>query len=241
MANISRSSLALALLLSLHGTVAFAGGRITSQPQLYSQNFQLPSRGAPGNREGGASRGCVTDKKPEDKDKRLTALIPITNLGLTVAERPTFFWYVPPMPDRKVEFVLMDKNYNEIDRTVFQTKGKSGIVSYRLPAKVAPLQVGKDYRWYFSVICNPTSRSGDLVVEGWVQRVAPNPNLAKQLAKAPPSDRPNLYAQAGLWQDSLASLAELRRARPNDPATLNRWETLLKTVSLDYLAKEPLL
>jgi hypothetical protein len=38
-----------------------------------------------------------------------------------------------------------------------------------------------------------------------------------------------LYANAGIWQDSIATLARLRTSRPNDPELKADWEALLKT------------
>jgi hypothetical protein len=50
-----------------------------------------------------------------------------------------------------------------------------------------------------------------------------------------------LYAEAGLWLDTIASLADLRNASPNDSSLVTDWEDLLKAVNLGTVAKEPLI
>lgn len=54
--------------------------------------------GRPGKRKGGGSRGGCPFVNPNSTDNQkspLTAFIPITNSGKTIAKRPTFLFYVP--------------------------------------------------------------------------------------------------------------------------------------------------
>lgn len=62
-----------------------------------------------------------------------------------------------------------------------------------------------------------------------------------QLEKASPRDAWRVYGQAGIWQETLTTLAQLRRANPNDSAVAAEWEDLLKEVGLGAIAKEPLI
>lgn len=195
--------------------------------------------GFPGRRIGGGSRGgCPFGAK------RLTAIVPENNLGLTVAAYPTFFFYIPQTPTpQAVEFVLLDDNDRQVYQTKFMTTGDSGIVHLSLPdqAGLPPLAIGKDYHWYFSMLCNPANRAYDVFVEGWIQRVEPNAVLASKLEKASSLERADLYASAGLWHEALVTLAELRRDRPYDSAIAANWTKLLQFVGLDTIAQEPLI
>lgn len=194
--------------------------------------------GLPGRRVGGGTRGeCPIEAK------RLTALVPENNLGLTVADYPTFFFYVPksPMPTT-VEFVLLDDSDRQVYETSFMTLGTEGVINLSLPpnAGLPPLTIGKNYHWYFSVVCNPVNRAEDIFVEGWVQRVELDPILAIKLDKASMQERVNLYAAAGLWHEAITTLTNLRRDRPNDPTIIANWIQLLQSVELDTIAQEPL-
>ena len=191
-----------------------------------------------GRRKPASPRGpCSPSQKP------LTALLPKTNLGLTVAASPTFFFYIPQTPITTAEFVLLDEeNGTKVYEKTFALSGTPGIVSLTLPASgTSPrLAVGKEYHWYVSMICDPEDRSGDIYVDGWIQRVEPNRSLMTQLEKASPHDRVTLYRKNDLWYDTLTMLAQRRRMSPNDRALAAEWTSLLKSVELDEIAQEPL-
>jgi predicted N-formylglutamate amidohydrolase len=142
-----------------------------------------------------------------------------------------------------VEFVLEDKEGNEVYTANFRTSGTSGIVTLSLPTQggLSPLVVGKDYKWFFSVVCQEDDRSKDAVVEGWVRRVELKPTLKTQLAQASLQKQVELYAEAEIWQDALATLVQLRRDKPNDSAIAADWAKLLSAAGLDNIAQESLL
>lgn len=210
--------------------------------------FQPPKRGMPGRREGGGTRdplACV-----RGKPSRLIALLPTTNLGLTVADYPRFFWYMPQTKAQRAEFTLFEVDENLEDRQpVYQTTftipagGTGGIASLQLSKQgnTSPLKVGKDYRWTVSLICDPSNRMRDIAIEGWVQRVAADPKLTRQLAKVKASDRIQLLAEHGLWFDTIATLAAERAAHPSDSALQTSWTELLTSIKLAAIADQPLL
>lgn len=216
-------------------------------PQTWTTNKYQPPRGiGSANRvEGGATRSpgenCPVAGKP------LTALMPSDRFGTTVAAYPSFFVYLPASPNPgislPVEFVLEDSEGNLVYQSQFRTNGKSGIITLNLPQDISlsPLVVGQDYRWMFSILCPPENeRSNDLVVEGWVRRVALNPSLETQLAQASPTKKVELYAEAELWQDTLAQLVELRRNYPSDSEIATQWVQLLNAAGLSNLVGESL-
>lgn len=185
----------------------------------------------------------------------LTALVPENGLGVTVSAQPTFYVYVPgrsPSALRfaqspqalplQVEFRLKDKNNIDIYQTSFQTTGKPGIVAITLPNQVGllPLEVGQDYQWTFSVGCSKNDFSSENIVGGLVRRIELNPTLNNQLKQASPQKQIELYAEAGIWQDALATLIQLRRDNPNDSAVVSTWAKLLSSVDLKDITQESL-
>ncbi len=205
--------------------------------------FSLPSRGAPGSRsrKGAGVRGsCPPLANPEEE---LTALVPGTNLGLTVSERPTFWFYVPYSSNNHlaVEFSLQDRDgKNLLYPQNFPLAGTPGIVSIPLPETVSPLEVGKLYHWRFTVICDPSNRLDDLTVEGGVERSLLTPELKSRLEKATPRERIAIYAENGLWFDALTNLVELRRTKPQDEALQQDWADLWREVRLEFITNKPI-
>jgi len=208
--------------------------------------FQPPQRGLPGRREGGGTRNpfvCI-----QGSPSQLIALLPATNLGLTTAAYPRFFWFMPKSKAKLAEFTLFEVDERGEDRTplyktTFSIDGTAGVASLSLPsnATLPPLAVGKDYRWSVSLVCSASDRSKDITVDGWVQRVAVKADLAKQLANAKPSDRVRLYASNGIWFDTVTTLADQRCTNPKDAALTKSWAALLQSVQLGTIAEQPLL
>ncbi|XHX79843.1 MAG: DUF928 domain-containing protein [Stenomitos frigidus ULC029] len=208
--------------------------------------FKPPQRGLPGRREGGGTRNplvCI-----QGSPSQLIALLPATNLGLTTAAYPRFFWFMPKSKAKLAEFTLFEVDAQGEDRaplykTTFSIDGTAGVASLSLPsnATLPPLAVGKDYRWSVSLVCSVSDRSRDITVDGWVQRVAIKADLAKQLATAKPSDRVRLYASNGIWFDTVTTLADQRYTNPKDAALTKSWAALLQSVQLQTIADQPLL
>ncbi len=211
-------------------------------PQRWEAKKYRPPAGigAPQRVEGGGTRGsdrCLAGKA-------LTALVPSNRFGATVAAYPTFFVYMPAVspqnPSLPVEFILEDADENELYKATFQTTGRPGIVTLSLPtgAGLSPLQVGRDYKWSFSIICQPGESTENIEVGGWVRRVELNPTLNTQLKQASLQRQVELYAEAEIWQDALATLVQLRRNNPSDPAVAAEWAKLLSAAGLENLTQE---
>ncbi|MGQ4646539.1 DUF928 domain-containing protein [Lyngbya aestuarii] len=215
-------------------------------PQRWETKKYQPPRGigTPRRVEGAGTRtpgrGCPVADKP------LTALLPKSHFGVTVAPYPTFFIYMPnlsfQMPPPPVEFALEDREGNEVYQATFRTNGLPGIVAISLPTQVglSPLQVDQDYKWSFSVICQGDERSMDVVVEGWVRRVALSPIVENQLKQASASRKVELYADAEIWHDALATLVQLRRDHPTDLVVTSDWAKLLSAAGLSNFTQESL-
>ena len=213
------------------------------------------NRGAPRDRRGAGTRGnCPATNKP------LTALVPLVSktanqkqvttdiaktqyvLGLTTAEHPTFWFYVPYVPTNinSVKFVLLDEKNNSLTKEPIPIilSNMPGVIRVTVPTTEKPLEIGQYYHWYFLIDCNPQSRSEDIAVEGLVQRIVPSNELTRRLKAATPRQRVALYAQAGIWQDALTTLGELRRAKLQDATLASDWKELLESVGLEHMALE---
>ncbi|WP_460199885.1 DUF928 domain-containing protein, partial [Scytonema sp. NUACC21] len=106
---------------------------------------------------------------------------------------------------------------------------------------VTPLEIGQNYRWIFSFICNPRNRSADDVVTGWVKRILIDPDLKSQLESVTTQrERILLYAANGLWYDAISALAQLRCSQPQEEAIQDDWYNLLQSVHLGDIASEPI-
>jgi len=204
---------------------------LTAPSPIFAQTYVPPDRGLPGRREGGGTRGiCLAQPT-------LTALMPPTNFGRTTRADPTLYWYIPQNRAGAAEFELLNEKEETVYKTQVPLSHQSGVIQITLPSAnpVAVLEVGKTYHWYFSLVCDPQDRSGDVITEGWIERSAPDATLTHRLDKATGGDRAALYAEAGIWYDALDTLAELRTLSPNDPTVVRSWNNLLTSVGLNKI------
>jgi hypothetical protein len=182
----------------------------------------------------------------EDRSKiKLTALVPESEIGRTVSEYPVFFFYLPKSDfnDAQAEFYLLDENDKFIYETTLKIKNSPGVMSVSIPANknVSPLEAGKNYRWYITWICDPDDRSTGAGATGIVRRVELSADILRELDAADPRQKTVIYAENGIWQDALGTLAAARRANPNDPDLAADWKSLLDSVKLGEIAAEPIL
>ncbi|MEG4966089.1 DUF928 domain-containing protein [Microcoleus sp. B6-A1] len=207
-------------------------------PILLSQNvnFTPPDVTAPDNRQGGTHRGC----KLRD-GLFITPLIPESNIGLTLTESPTFFVYVS-QPAAQVEFILLNADESEVVYETTLKNDKAGIVGVSLSEKdkTKNIEVGKRYVWSFALACDPLERSGDYIVKGWMQRIEPPANLKNDLANPDPMAKVIAYAKNGIWYETIATLAEMRRLAPDDSRLTTEWTQLLQSQGLESIATQPL-
>jgi hypothetical protein len=216
------------------------------RPQLRAQSLEVTltfpptsSRGAPTRTIGGGQRGeraCLQGNYP-----LVTALTPRNNVVTTISPNPTLFWYIPQTEARTAEFVIKDDQEKDVYRTNLAIKGTPGVVKLSLPATVS-LRTGKEYSWGLGLICDRANRSDDRVVRGVIERTQLTPQQRTKLAAArEPLKKAEVYAAAGVWQETLSLLAQLRRARPNDSKVSDAWTELLRSVQLNAaIANAPL-
>lgn len=193
--------------------------------------------GRPGRRAGGGSRSlCPSTTMP------LTALVPANNIGTTVSDRPNFWFYVPYAPQQAAagEFVLQDKQENDVYRQTFNLPNTPGLVSLKLPQAAPALQVDRSYRWYFKLYCEDSASATANFVEGWISRIPLKPNLETQL-KQGKNPAYKEYGIDSIWFDALDSLAQLRLDRDNSQL-VREWNELLSAegVNLNNLTQKPL-
>lgn len=204
--------------------------------------FKPPGAQAPKRSSGGASRDgskCSTTKNRQGR--LITPLLPTTNIGLTLVERPTIFVYVPETTAKKAFFSLQDEDTNHHYQTTLYLQELSGVVEVKLPNSAPALKTGKNYKWSLVMICTEDLEPDSPSVSGWIRRIEPNRSLAGQQNLTSQLKSVSQLAEAGIWYDALSTLAQLRRSQPNNQAYSADWQQLLKLVGLEAIATEPLI
>ncbi|MEQ9553198.1 MAG: DUF928 domain-containing protein [Coleofasciculus sp. G3-WIS-01] len=149
----------------------------------------------------------------------LTALVPRNNLVTTVSETPSLFFDIPQTRAKTAELVLMDNQGNELAQKMIPLTGEAGVMDVKLPA-TAKLEMNQIYRWELAIICNSQDRTQDVFIQGKLQRRELPAELVRQLETSDLPQQAQLYAEAGIWHESLAIALRLRDTYPNALAGL---------------------
>lgn len=203
-------------------------------------------KGSPQRTSGGASRGiCIQERASSQSAtggarSQVVALIPATDGELTAAAYPTILVQIPESQPLKAEFSLWDENSNGIYQTTLTLTGIPGIVSFTLPDTAPALETGKRYKWTVAVICDPKEPLRNVVVEGWLERKELSSALKSEINSAEPLQKVEIYAKNGYWYETVATLAELKRSRPQDRTISAEWQQLLQSVGLSEFGQAPI-
>ena len=205
-----------------------------------SRYRRVARRGRPRRRRGAATRGgqCIdliplipTKQESCSQKNQGTGNSAESSLFLTSSELPTFFFYIPEIPqEEELLFELKDSSGNIQHEESFNPPKKPGIVSVSLPSNKPALKLNTEYRWSILV---DSDRADEDYPEGLIKREQPNQDLSSKLKAASPLDRVALYAENGYWEDSLRTVADLRSISPQDEEIQIAWWNLLGTVNLE--------
>jgi hypothetical protein len=206
----------------------------------------LPGRGAPSQPiDGGGARFSDFDLiiegarsiTSEGQECPVTAIIPATNVGLTLSPYPRFFFHTPPYPGASVAFRLTTEAGDLVYATQFVPEARDGTYEIALPAtsNLPPLEVGTMYLWTFEI------PEQSLTLSGGILRGEPSVEFAADLAAANPIKRVRLLAETGIWFDAISEVADLVRSDRTNAYYEHLWDELLESVELDKIADRPLL
>lgn len=242
--NSSNSSIQNSLLPKLF---ANRQPRLAANQQIQFVRPKLPVGTAPGGRRtGGGRRDSCPNVNP-----KLTALVPVTEepakvqnvWSLTTSERPTLWFYVPYTKNSAypTEFIVQDQEGNSIHRGDITLPDKPGVMKIDFPDSIPPLTVGNSYRWFLNVYCDKQKEAPPVYVEGVVSRVNLSAKAIQQLRNATPQQQAAIYAENGIWHQTLATLLNMHQKNPQSPTAQTAWKNLLSEVGLVEIADKAII
>lgn len=188
--------------------------------------YSPPSRGAPGGRIGGGTRGG-------GQNVFVLSVLAPDHSAFTTTEQPSLYWYISKPTSLPVELTVMDpQGIKPILETQLPSPTKAGIQRVRLADYNVHLAPGAAYRWFVAVVPDADRRSKDILAGGAIERVDLQEDVKAKVAKASDKELPFVYAQAGLWYDALKSISDLIDAAPQNQDLHNQRTALLKQVGL---------
>ena len=166
----------------------------------------------------------------------LMPVVPTSNLGLTIAERPTLWIYLPETSAKQVVLSIREEGITHHSQTFVPITGASGIIRLQQNHDSPPLEVGKTYQWAVVLVCGERPSPNDPAIASWVRRVA----LSEPRNQGSTLEQAAWYGKQGIWYDALTSLVQARRSQPNNQDLISIWAEFLESGALKAIATEPL-
>jgi hypothetical protein len=208
-------------MLMLGGPLSFSAPEAADAPV-----YKPPSRGAPGGRVGGGTRG------PQGNFFVLSVLAP-DHSAFTTSEQPSLYWFISGSTSLPVELTVMDpQGVQPILETRVPAPVKPGVQRLRLADYNVRLSPGVAYRWFVAVVPDADRRSKDILAGGAIERVETPEELKAKLAQTAKKDQPSVYAEAGIWYDALGTISDLIEAAPQDQDLRKQRTAMLAQVGL---------
>jgi hypothetical protein len=182
---------------------------LTEEPMPKAPAYRPPMPAMPKVRVDGHVRGI------DDAVLTLTVLAP-EHVGLTTKGEPALYWFQSKAVRTRFELTITEKKTVKPLLEARLDVSNGGIQRLRLSDYKVSLTEGVEYRWSVAMVVDPENRSSDVVASGVIKRVKPTEKLRQRLQGAPASELPYIYADEGIWYDSLETLSELVDARPQD-------------------------
>jgi len=202
-------------------------GKGTTTP-VVTPIYKPPTRGAPGGRVGGGTRG-------KDQVFILSVLAP-NHTGLTSQDQPDLYWYISKSVSSPIEFTLIDDGATPIIEKVLVPPAKIGIQRLQLSELGVRLEAGKQYRWFLTLVSDSKRRSKDVLAGATIERLDLHESLDAPVSALDRISAARHYAEAGYWYDAIALLSEQIEATPRDPNPRNQRAALLQQVGLEEIA-----
>ena len=240
--SLSLKSLSYGLLLALllagtNSRMVKAQNKSIYTTKKHKVTFEPPQGNRPEESVGGASRGKQCPNNSIEQSLSLTPLLPVGSRSLTMESHPTLLVYIPKTSAKTALFSLRDANEDYDYLTEMTISDRAGIIRLTIPDDAPALDVNQEYQWSLSLLCDKKLRPDSPVAQGDIMRVATDSFLTEQLAQADLLESATIYGQAGLWYETISSLAELKSINPTDQDISDNWEGLLTSVGLEDVAK----
>ncbi len=180
----------------------------------------------------GGSRGEKKIKLPN----YLCTLTPKSGPALTVQEHPSLFSYVSDSVNMEFRVTINEPKQSKPAFIFAVSQCAQGVHRVNLAEYGVTLKPGVEYKWTVAVRPDQKNRSQDLPATGLIKRIEPDSALMAKLKAAPQADHAAIYAEAGIWYDALAALADQIAANPQDAELLAMRADFLKAAGLDKVS-----
>ena len=150
----------------------------------------------------------------------------------TLAERPTFYWYIDHKSQNEVKndknfyiYFILKEGFGANAKSIFRSrsvgilKASSGLYRFTLPPNSPTLEIGKTYAWhirYMQADSEALNSSNQIDTRAIVKRES-NSSVVEQVKVASTNlEKARIFAENLYWYDALDEYTKWIDANPND-------------------------
>jgi adenylate cyclase len=210
-------------------------------PKLNLLSYKPPkTAGSEARKDGdGASRAQITLSDGSTITlPDLYVLTPKQGVALTTQAQPSLFTYQTAMCPVEYRVTISKPGQAETAFIYAVSRTAQGLHRVNLADFDATLEPNVEYQWTVLLRPEPGAGSKDLEAHGSIMRVKPDAALTEKLKTAAPYELPAVYAEAGMWYDTLGAISDQIAANPGDKDLLELRAGLLKQANLDAPASQ---
>lgn len=187
----------------------------------------------------GASRAQITlPSGAQITLPNLYVLTPKQGAALTTQAQPSLFTFQTAMCPVEYRVTITRPNQPEPAFIYAVSRTAPGFHRVNLAEFDVTLQPNVQYTWTVLLRPDPNGGAKDLEAHGTITRINPDAALAQKIKTATPDELPAVYAEAGIWYDTLAALSDRIQANSGDKDFLALRADLLKQVDLEAAATD---
>lgn len=209
--------------------------------QNWEDAFSSSNQGKPGATKGGAARAGNCLAELSNSEVILTPILPVPSQRLTLASHPTLLAYLPSTSAERVYLRIKNHNEEYDYATVLPITGQAGIIRITLPPDAPALEKGQNYQWFLALMCQGVLKPDSPTVEGSLTRVSSQIPSSEQIKAMSQLEQAKMYAEAGIWYETISILAQLRTEKSEDSNLFSIWEKVLSSVGLESLVQVELI
>jgi hypothetical protein len=192
--------------------------------------YKPPLRGSPAGRVGGGTRGT-------ERESFLLMVLAPDHVGLTIHDQPFLYWFISKPTNYPVELTVVERNaVQPLLEKILKSPEKGGIQSLRLADYGVRLRPGIQYKWFITLVTDAAYRSKDILAGGIITLIDTPLSLSAKLEAAGSGGASFVYADEGLWYDSLDAISRMIDAAPTNLELHKQRAALLEQVGLAEVA-----
>jgi len=192
--------------------------------------YRPPLRGAPSGRIAGGTRGLG------QQFPYLCSLVP-EHVGRTTSKQPRLYYFLSAATTFPLEFTIIEKQaVYPLVETRIELPRTAGIHVINLADYDKKLNAGTQYRWFIALVPDNEHRCKDILAAGTIEWVAASTALKTKLEDRSDTEKAAIYAETGIWYDSLSSISNAIDKHPEARNLHQQRASLLEQIGLPEVA-----